>query len=131
MTGWTTCRFHESVRITGSVSEESGIADGTLVGTTGPVLTDKGEWEWMVVDHHMGQYVALPFRPADENPRSDSLSVVEMLDEHTVKGRGLDESVLARLNLGEWSKDLIIYGKTEKTSSRPKTDESEEEKNGI
>lgn len=108
LTGWTTCRFDESVRITGSVSEESGIVDGTLVGTTGLVSTDKGEWEWMVVDHHMGQYVALPFRPADENPRSDSLYVVEMLGEHTVKGRGLDKSVLTRLNLGEWSKDMTI-----------------------
>ena len=131
LAGWTTCRFDESVRITGSVSEKSGIADGTLVGTPGPVPTDKGEWEWIVVDHHMRQYVALPFRPADENARSDSLYVVEMLGEHTVKGRGLDKSVLARLNLGEWSKDLTIYGKTEKTSSRPKTDESGGGKDGV
>ena len=131
LTGWTTCRFDESVRIAGSVSEESGIADGILVGTTGLVPTDKGEWEWMVVDHHKGQYVALPFRPADENPRSDSLNVVEMLGKHTVKGRGLDESVLTRLNLGEWSKDLTIHGtwhKAEKMSSRPKTDKSGEGK---
>ena len=131
LTGWTTCRFDESVGITGSVSEESGIADGTLVGATGPVPTDKGEWEWMVVDHHKGQYVALPFRPAGENPRPDSLNVVEMLREHTVKGRGLDRSDLTRLNLGEWSKDLTIYGKTEKPLSQPKTDESGERKNGV
>ena len=131
LTGWTTCRFDESVRITGSVSEESGIEDGTLVGATGFVPTDKGEWEWIVVYHHMGQYVALPFRPTDENPRSDSLYVVEMLNEHTVKGRGLDKSALTRLNLGEWSKDMTIYGKTEKTSSRPKTEESGEGKNGV
>ena len=70
LTGWTTCRFDEAAGITGSVSEQSGIADRTLVGTTGLVPTNKGEWEWMVVDHHMGQYVALPFRPTDENPRS-------------------------------------------------------------
>ena len=131
LTGWTTCRFDESVRITGSVSEESGIEDGTLVGATGFVPTDKGEWEWIVVYHHMGQYVALPFRPTDENPRSDSLYVVEMLNEHTVKGRGLDKSALTRLNLGEWSKDMTIYGKTEKRASRPKTEESGEGKNGV
>ena len=131
LTGWTTCRFDESVRITGSVSEESGIADGTLVGTTGLVPTDKGEWEWMIVDHYMGQFVALPFCPAGENPRSDSLYVVEMLGEHAVKGRGLDKSALTRLNRGEWSKNMTISVKAEKPSSQPKTNESKEKKNGV
>ena len=131
LTGWTTCRFDESVRITGSVSEESGIADGTLVGTTGLVPTYKGEWEWMVVDHYIRQFVALPFRPAGENPRSDSLYVVEMLGKHAVKGRGLDKSALTRLNLGEWSKNLTIHGRTEKKSSQSKTDESKEKKSGV
>ena len=131
LTGWTTCRFDESVRITGSVSKESGIADGTLVGTTGLVPTYNGKWEWMVVDHHMGQYVALPFRSAQENPRSDSLNVVEMIGGHAVEGRGLDKSALTRLNLGEWSKDLTIYGEIEKTSSQPNTNESAEGKNGV
>ena len=132
LTGWTTCRFDESVRITGSVSEESGIADGTLVGRIpGIVPTDKGEWEWMVVDHHRGQYVALPFRPADENHRSDSVNVVEMLGDHAVKGRGLDMSVLTRLNLGEWSKDMTISDKAENPSARPKTNKSREGKNDV
>ena len=132
LTGWTTCRFDESVRITGSVSEESGIADGTLVGRIpGIVPTDKGEWEWMVVDHHRGQYVALPFRPADENHRSDSVNVVEMLGDHAVKGRGLDMSVLTRLNLGEWSKDMTISGKAENPSARPKTNKSRKGKNDV
>ena len=118
LTGWTTGRFDESVRITGSVSEESGIADGTLVGRIpGVVPTDKGEWEWMIVDHHMGQYVALPFRPANENHRSDSVNVVEMLGENAVKGRGLDKSSLTRLNLGQWSKDMPISVKAENPSS--------------
>ena len=124
LTGWAICRFDESVRIIGSVSKESGIADGSLMGTSGLVPTDKGEWEWMVVYHHLGQYVALPFRPTDENPRSDTLNVVEMLGIHAVEGRGLNKSALTRLNLGEWSKDMTIHGKTEKTSSQPKTDES-------
>ena len=57
------------------------------MGTSGLVPTDKGEWEWMVVYHYLGQYVALPFRPTDENPRSDTLNVVEMLGEDAVKGR--------------------------------------------
>ncbi len=48
LAGWTTCRFDESAAITGSVSGESGIGDGTLLGTTGLVPTDKGEWEWIV-----------------------------------------------------------------------------------
>ena len=132
LTGWTTCRFDESVRITGSVSEESGIADGTLVGRIpGIVPTDKGEWEWMVVDHHRGQYVALPFRPADENHRSDSVNVVEMLGDHAVKGRGLDMSVLTRLNLGEWSKDMTISDRAENPSARPKTNKSREGNNDV
>ena len=113
LTGWTTCRFDDTAGITGSVSEQSGIEDRTLVGTTGLVPTNKGEWEWMVVDHHMGQYVALPFRPTDENPRSDSLYVVEVLGDHAVKGRGLDKSVLTHLNLGDWSKGMTIIGKEE------------------
>ena len=124
LTGWTICRFNESVRIIGSVSKESAIEDGALMGTTGLVSTDKGEWEWMVVYHHMGQYVALPSRPADENPGANTLMVTEMLGEDAVKGRGLNKSALTRLNLGEWSKDMTIQGKTEKTSSQPKTDES-------
>ena len=121
LTGWTICRFDESVRIIGSVSNESGIADGSLVGTTGLVPTDKGEWEWMVVYHHLGQYVALPSRPTDENPRSNTLNVVEMLGEDAVKGRGLNKFALTRLNLGEWSKDMTIHGKTEnhRRSRRP------------
>ena len=125
LTGWTTCRFNESLRITGLVSEESGIADGTLVGKIpGVMSTDKGEWEWMVVDHHMGEYVALPFR-------SDSLNVVEMLGYHAVEGRGLDKSALTRLNLGEWSKDMTISVKAENPSSQPKTNKSREGKNGV
>ena len=132
LTGWTTCRFNESLRITGSVSEESGIVDGTLVGRIpGVVPTDKGEWEWMIVDHHMGQYVALPFRLAGENHRSDSVNVVEMLGENAVKGRGLDKSALTSLNFGEWSKDMTISVKAEKPSSQPKTNERKEKKNGV
>ena len=132
LTGWTTCRFDESLRITGLVSKESGIADGTLVGRIpGFVSTDKGEWEWMVVDHHMGEYVALPFRPANENLHSDSLNVVEMLGDHAVEGRRLDKSVLTRLNLGEWSKDMTISVKAENPSSQPKTNKSREGKNGV
>ena len=83
----------------------------------------------MIVDHHMGQYVALPFRPAGENHRSDSVNVVEMLGENAVKGRGLDKSALTRLNRGEWSKDMTISVKAEKPSSQPKTNESKEKKN--
>ena len=94
------------------------------MGTAGLVPTDKGEWEWMVVYHHMGQYVALPSRPADEITRSDTLNIIEMLGEGAVKGRGLNKSALTRLTLGEWSKDMTIHGKTEKTSSQPNTDES-------
>ncbi len=75
----------------------------------------------MVVYHHMGQYVALPSRPADDNPGANILRVTEMLGEDAVKGRGLNKSAFTRLNLGEWSKDMTIYGKTEKTSSQPKT----------
>ena len=132
LAGWTTCRFDESARIIGSVSEESGIADGTLVGKpTDVVPTDKGEWEWMVVDHYMGQFVALPFRPADENHHSDSVNAVEMLGDHAVKGRGLDNSVLTRLNLGEWSKDMTISSKAENPSSQPKTNKSREGKNDF
>ena len=129
---WTTCRFNESLRITGSVSEESGIVDGTLVGRIpGVVPIDKGEWEWMIVDHFMGQYVALPFRPAGENHRSDSVNVVEMLGENAVKGRGLDKSALTSLNFGEWSKDMTISVKAEKPSSQPKTNESKKKKNDV
>ncbi len=124
LTGWTICRFNESVRIIGSVSKESAIEDGALMGTTGIVPTDKGEWEWMVVYHYMGQYVALPSCPADENPGANTLRVTEMLGEDAVKGRGLNKSALTRLNLGEWSKDMTIHGVTEKTSSEPKTEES-------
>ena len=132
LAGWTTCRFNESLRITGSVSEESGIVDGTLVGRpTDVVSTDKGEWEWMVVDHHRGQYVALPFRPANENLYPDSLNVVEMLGNHAVEGRGLDKSSLTRLNLGAWSKDMPISVKAENPSSQPKTKKSKEGKNGV
>ncbi len=131
LAGWTTCRFNESLRITGSVREESGISDGTLVGTTGLVPTVKGEWEWIVVDHHMGRFVALPYRPADQIPRSDALNAVEMLSGDAVAGRGLDKSDLTSLNLGEWSKDLTVYGIREKMSSKPKINESGEGKNGV
>ena len=123
LTGWTICRFNKSVRIIGSVSKESAIEDGALVGTTGPVPTDKGEWEWMVVYHHMGQYVALPSRPVDDNPGANILRVTEMLGEDAVKGRGLNKAAFTRLNLGEWSKDMTIHGITEKTSSQMKTGE--------
>ena len=70
----------------------------------------------MIVDHHMGQYVALPFRPANENLYSDSLYVVETLGVHAVKGRGLDKSALTCLNLGEWSKDMTISTKAENST---------------
>lgn len=132
LTGWMICRFDESLRITGLVNDESGMADETLVGRIpGVVPTGTGEWEWMVVDHHMGQYVALPFRPANKNLHSDSLNVVEMLGDHAVGGRGLDKSVLTRLNLGEWSKDMTISVKAENPSSQPKTNKSREGKNGV
>ena len=131
LTGWTTCRFDESVAITGSVSGESVIGDGTLLGTTGLMPIDKGEWEWMIVDHHMGQYVALPFRPAGENHRSDSLYVVEMFGDQAVEGRGLDKSALTSLNLGERSKDMTISVKAENPSSQPKTNKSRKGKNGV
>ncbi len=132
LAGWITCRFDESLRITGLVSEESGMTDKTLVGKIpGVVPTGTGEWEWMVVDHHRGEYVALPFRPANKNLHSDSLSVVEMLGDHAVGGRGLDKSVLTRLNLGEWSKDMTISIKAENPSSQPKTNKSREGKNGV
>ena len=124
LTGWMTCRFDESAGITGSVSKESCIEDDSLLGTSNLVPTEMGECEWMVVFHHMGQCVALPSRPADENLRADALRVTEMLGEDAVKGRGLKKSALTRLNLGEWSKDMTINGKTEKTSSEPKTDKS-------
>ena len=74
---------------------------------------------------------ALPFRPADENPRSDSLNVVEMLGGNAVEGRGLDKSVLTRLNLGEWLKGLTISGKADKTLSQPNIRKSSEGKNGV
>ena len=61
---------------------------------------------------------------ADENPRANTLRVTEMLGEDAVRGRGLNKSALTRLNLGEWSKDMTIHGKTEKTPSQPKTDKS-------
>lgn len=114
LAGWASCRFNESVRITGTVSQESGIADGTLVGSTGRIPTDRGEWEWMIVNHHKGQYVALPLRPADDPQNSDTLDVVEMLGIDAVAGRGLDKSGLTRLNLAEWSRDLTILGKPDK-----------------
>ena len=78
----------------------------------------------MAVYHHMGQYVILPSRPADEPPPADTLRATEILGEDAVKGRGLYKSALTHLNLGEWSKDMTILGKTEKTSTQPKTDES-------
>ncbi len=132
LAGWTTCRYNESVAVTGSVSGESVIGDGTLLGTTGLMMPiDKGKWEWMIVDHHMGQYVALPFRPTGENHRSDSVNAVEMLREHAVKGRGLDKSTLTSLNFGEWSKDMTISVKAENASSQSKPKKSEEGKNGV
>ena len=114
LTGWTTCRFDDSAGITGSVDGEPGMVDRALVGTTGLVPTDKGDWEWMIVDHHIGQYVALPFRLANEKPRADSLYVVQMYGDRSVEGRGLNKSVLTRLNFGDWSNDMIINVKTEK-----------------
>ena len=123
LTGWTTCRFDESAAITGSVRGESGIRDGKLLGATGLVPTNKGEWEWMVVDHHLGQYVALPFRPAGEKHHVDLLNVVEMLGDHAVEGRDLDKSSLTRLTLREWSKDLTIHEAIEKKSAQQKTNE--------
>ncbi len=114
LTGWTTCRFDDSAGITGSVGGEPGMVDRALVGTTGLVPTDKGDWEWMIVDHHIGQYVALPFRLANEKPREDSLYVVQMYGDRSVEGRGLDKSALTRLNFGEWSNDMTINVKTEK-----------------
>ena len=87
LTGWTTCRFDESAAITGSVSKETGIEDCSLLGKYNLVPTEMGECEWMVVFHHMGQCVALPSRPADENLRADALRVTEMLGEDAVKGR--------------------------------------------
>ena len=122
LTGWTASRFDESVGVSGAVSRNSGIVDGTLVGTTGLLPTDKGEWEWIVVNHDRGRYVALPFRPANETLRSDSLNVVAMLGGDAVQGRGLDPSSLVRLNLGDWSKNLTIDGVTDETSSQAKGD---------
>ena len=129
LAGWAACRFNESLRIAGSVSEESGIADGTLVGSTGLVPTNKGEWEWMVVDHHLGHFVALPFRNASESQSADTLNAVEMLGSNTVQGRGLDKSALTSLNLGDWSKDLTIFGKIEKTPAPLKVSVGTEDKN--
>ena len=115
LAGWTTCRFDESAAITGSVSRESGVSDGALLGAMGRVPTNRGEWEWMVVDHQLGQYVALPFGPVGDNADPDSLHLVEMLGKNAVEGRGLDEGGLTGINLGEWSKDMTICGKTERT----------------
>ena len=123
LTGWMTCRFDESVQISGSVRRESGITDGTLVGTTGVPPIDGGEWEWMVVDHHMEQYVALPCRPSGEILSLNSLNVVTMHGSETVEGRGLDKSTLSRVNLGRLRNDLTIDGRTEGTSSQRKSDD--------
>ena len=111
LTGWTTCRFDESAQIPASVSPESGIADGTLGGTTGPIPTDRGDWAWMVVDHHMGQCVALPCRPSGEVPCTDGLTVVVMHGSHAVEGRGLQQGDLTRVGLPDWKRRrLTIHG---------------------
>ena len=111
LTGWTTCRFDESAQIPASVSPESGIADGTLVGTTGAIPTDRGDWEWMVVDHNKGQCVALPCRPSGEVPSTDALNVVAMHGSHAVKGRGLEQGDLTRVGLPDWKRrSLTIHG---------------------
>ncbi len=115
LTGWIMCRFNESSRIIGSVSQESGIEDGTLVGTTGLVSTGNGDWEWIVVEHCMGRYVTLPFSPTDPNKNTDTLNVVEMLSSDVVVGRGMDKSTLTGINLGEWSKDMTVSGITKKS----------------
>ncbi len=117
VTGWTTCRFHESVAIAGAVSGEVDTGGGTLVGTTGLVPTDAGQWEWMVVNHHMAEYVALPFRPAGAEGRSDSLNVVEALGEHSARGRGLDAPRFTRVNRSELRKARTITGLTRRTPS--------------
>ena len=118
LTGWTTCRFDESAQIPASVSPESGITDGTLVGTTGPIPTDRGDWAWMVVNHHMGRCVALPCRPSGQVPCSDTLSVVVMHGSHAVEGRGLQQGDLTRVGLPDWKRrGLTIHG----TSRDPAT----------
>ena len=131
LTGWMTCRFDESAQISGSVSRESSIADGTLVGTTGFPPIDGGEWEWMVVDHHMEQYVALPCRPSSEALSPNSLNVVAMHGSRTVEGRGLDKSTLSRVNLGKSRNDLTIDGRTERTSSQRKSDDDAEGSSSV
>lgn len=111
LTGWTTCRFDESAQIPASVSPESGIADGTLVGNTGAIPTNRGDWAWMVVDHNKAQCVALPCRPADQVPAKDALNVVAMHGRHAVEGRGLPKADLTRVGLPDWKgRSLTIHG---------------------
>ena len=131
LTGWATCRFDESARIAGSVSEESDVVDGSLVGGTGCVPTSSGGWEWMVVDHHKGRYVALPFRATEGPPRAGSMNVTEMLNDRAARGRGMNRFALTRINLGEWSKDLTISRKKDNSSSRVSAHKTGEKENGI
>ena len=131
LTGWLACRFDESAQISGLVSRESGIADGNLVGTTGAPPIDGGGWEWMVVDHHMERYVALPCHSPGEAPSPDSLNVVAMHGSHAVEGRGMDESTLSRVNLGGFRNDLTIHRVDQESSSQPMRDEHAKGSNGV
>ena len=85
----------------------------------------------MVVDHHNGRYVSLPFRSTDESIRTDSMNATEMLGDNVIRGRGLNRSALTRVNLGDWSKDLTISSKTEESTSRLSADKTGEGDSGT
>lgn len=107
--GWVSRKFDSSSSIAGTVRETADEARDFLAGTVGgPFPTNKEDWYYIMVFRQMKDCVALPFCPEDSIPGSDVITVVDMLSEQEVVGRKLDKTQLTKVNLGSWSKELVL-----------------------
>ena len=119
---WASCRFDSSASISGSVSEDSEVEDGALVGRIdrSPSITSSGgKWHWMVVYHHDQRYVAFPCAYDGEKQDSGIVTGVEMLNENLVVGRGMDKSTLASVSQDAVSNEITIHAISREVEQKP------------
>ena len=93
---WASCRFIDSITMGGSVSVDSDVKDGSLVGciSSSPHTSMNGDkWSFIVVYHHDNQYIAIPC-PLNTQEEKNIFVGFEMAHNTAAKGRGLDRSTL-------------------------------------
>ena len=107
--GWVSRRINGSAAISGTVADDRNTSSDNLAGAIGgPIATTMGGWLYVVAFHQGKEYVALPYCREGHIPPPEAIGVVDMLSKHEAFGQNLDETQMAAVNVGSWSRDIPI-----------------------